>query len=89
MPTQLNGRCFWACLFVAIGASARQRWLWKLTPRNSQGYPLNQEDKLREDEQVKTWALSLNQGEIPETIRERIRMSSSAEVEDLDSRQPL
>ena len=42
-----------------------------------------------EDEMVKEWALSLNNGEIPECTRERILQSHTAEADDLDSRQPI
>lgn len=85
--TQPNGRCFWSCLFLALAASLEQKSLWRLTPRNTNGYPIHQGRLKSEDEMVKSWALSLNKGDIPETIKERIEQSHTAEADDMDPRQ--
>eukprot|EP00435_Cladocopium_sp_Y103_P034611 s3536_g9.t1 len=85
MLTQPNGRCFWACLYLACGASSEERRQWRLKARNNQGFPLNLEHRKLEDETVKGWALKLNGGNIPESIKDGIMSSKTAEAEDLDT----
>lgn len=85
MQTQPNGRCFWASLFLAVGASPQERFLWNLRRRTKGGFPMNREDAIAENEVVLKFSLGLNQGEIPQATKTRIQQSHCAEPEDLEA----
>ena len=85
MHTQPNGRCFWASLFLAMGASPHERFLWNLRNRTKAGFPLNRAEAIAENEVVLKFALGLNQGKIPEATKTRIQHSVCIEPEDLEA----
>lgn len=89
MRTQPNGRCFWASLFLACGATKQEKSMWLSRARSQVGFPLHPPEAKTEDTRVKEWALGLNGGNIPIQTRQRIESSITAEAEDLDPKHML
>lgn len=84
VKTQANGLCLWSCLFLAAGATRREKYFWIIRQRNSSGFGDPGNDQ-KEAKTVQTWALSLNDGNVPEGCRLRILKGESAVHEDIAS----
>ena len=85
MLVQPNGLCFWACLFLGMAATSKQKWLWYHRPRSAQGFPTGDADAVAEEMNlVQEYALGLDDGSMPAECRDRIKQSHSAEYQDLE-----
>lgn len=81
-----NGLCFWSCLYLHLVATKREQFFWFHRARTPQGFPLESQHVKQETETVRSWALQIGNGDMPESIKNRIIVGESVMIDDIDPR---
>lgn len=84
LRVQSDGLCFWSCLYLHLVATKRERFFWFHRARNPQGFPLESQHANQETKTVRSWALQIGNGDMPETTKQRIIVGESVMIDDID-----